>query len=611
MSSTTTNVGVPSSTYSTSSSSELEPLHDWLRIEFPSRTLDSGKESGSSSGDSDESGTCNEEIVEWTTSTWESSSTLSAASTTLEDLQPSTGNCESMATTVSDDGDWGWDSMGAGNHPLTAPTAVATWDNSVFEREPEPTDPSRLTINRFTLTADTHPTLFSLLTAPTWSLSLSPASKHALITSLKRLLEHACFSIVDLHAPFELVLLSLNTYDAVDINVWIALLHKLRSESKDSENKGAGRRKLDASLAGGLPNVNVYFEKEIDHDRDTIGRLRHAAVHRWDYDSHLIHRAVAFLATLRDEKRIAEFEELAQAAMAGDLKLEKRCSTKHELLTYLVNTLEEAFYRFAKVHDPDLDIEHAHALELHDIAEKVIGRLYELKVDIGEVRKMVDVCRALRNMEAHHNSFSKEAIEGRKNSSTVRCMYDNEDDPYKALAKDAERVALMLGDKSAAREIRLALWAADVGLRDTYRIGDEDDVEVDNNGDDEEGTNYLDHARLAAKRRPKPTRDMPNHEGDRTVYQRYNEAIAYHERCAADLFPEIKHVFERWSQSSVVTIVDPRQKEIDEAVDNLDWTTSETAPTPHSPTTVSPSDATPTAQVDASSHEERRHCIVN
>ncbi|KAG7009611.1 hypothetical protein G7Y79_00002g007260 [Physcia stellaris] len=485
-----------------------------------------------------------------------------------------------MATTVSDDDGWGWDSMSAGNNPLTAPTEVAAWDNSVFEREPEPTDPSRLTINRFTLTADTHPTLFSLLTAPTWALNLSPASKHALITSLKRLLEHACFAIVDLHAPFELVLLSLNTYDAVDINVWIALLHKLRSESKDSESKG---RKLDAY--------------------GTTIAISSTAL--------CLHRAVAFLATLRDEKRIGEFEELAQAAMAGELKLEKRCSTNHEFFTYLVNTLEEAFYRFAKVHDPDLDVEHAHALELHDLAEKVIGRLYELKLDVGEVRKMVDVCRALRNMEAHHNSFSKEAIEGRKNSSTVRCMYDNEEDPYKALAKDAERVALMLGDKSAAREIRLALWAADVGLRDTYRIGDEDDVEVDNNGDDQEGTNYLDHARLAAKRRPKPTRDMPNHEGDRTVYQRYNEAIAYHERCAADLFPEIKHVFERWSQSSVVTIVDPRQKEIDEAVDNLDWTTSETAPTPHSPTTVSPSDATPTAQVDASSHEERRHCIVN
>lgn len=596
MSSTTTNVEVPFSTYPPSSTSEIEPMQDWLNIECSTQILNSREESISSSEDSDESGTCNEENVEWETSTWDSSSTLSAASTTLEDSQPSTGSCETMATTVSDDGGWGWDSMSVDNNPLTAPTEVATWDSSVFEPEPEPIDPSKLTINRFTLTADTHPTLLSILTASSWSLSLSPASKHALITSLKRLLEHACFSIVDLHAPFELELLSLNTYDAVDINVWIALLHKLRSESKDSDSTDSGSRRLDASLAGELPNVNVYFETEIDYRRDTIGRLRHAAVHRWDYDSHLIHRAVAFLATLRDEKRIAEFEELAQAAMAGELKLERRCSTKHEFLTYLVTTLEEAFYRFAKGRDPDLDVKHAHALELHDLADKVISRGYALKLEVGEIKEMADVCRALRNMEAHHNNFSKEAIEGRKNSGTVRCMYDNEEDPYKALAKDAERVALMIGDESAAREIRLALWAADIGLQDTYRIGDDDDDEVDNNDDDDDPINYIGNARLAAQHRPKPTREMPYNEGDRTVYQRYNQAIAYHERCAADLIPEVKHIFEGWSQSSsVAEIVDPRQEHIDEVVDNLDWTTSKTAPTPHSPTTASSSDATPTA----------------
>ena len=149
---------------------------------------------------------------------------------------------------------------------------------------------------------------------------------------------------------------------------------------------------------------------------------------------------------------------------AGELKLGKRCTTKQELLTFIVTTLEEAFYRFAKVHDPDLDVEHAHALELHELAEKVVGRGYGLRLEVGERRELFGVCRALRNMEAHHNSFSKEAIQGRKDGGPVHCMYDEEEDPYKALTKDAERVALMIGDEGAAREIRLALWAADVGL---------------------------------------------------------------------------------------------------------------------------------------------------
>ena len=561
-------------------------MHDWLESQHPTQMPNSKMQSMSSTQDSEESNKCNEEIQDWETSTWDSSSTLSAADTTSDDSEASIGSCETLATPPSDGGSWGWDSMSAWDSALTAPTEVASWDNSFYEPEPEPTNRSSLPINnRFTLTATSHPTLLSLLTASSWSLSLSPASKHALITSLKRLLEHACFSIVDRHACFELELLSLNTYDAIDINAWITLLHKLRSESKDSDSEDPETRRLDAALTGDLPNVNVFCKEEIDYRRDTIGRLRHVAVHRWDYDNYLIHQAVAFLATLRDEQRMAEFEELARAAVAGELKLGKRYTTKQELLTSIVITLEEAFYRFAKAHDPDLDIEHAHALELHFLAEKVIGPRYGLKLEVEEIKELLGVCRALRNMEAHHNSFSKEAIQGRKDGGPVHCMYDEEEEPYRAVARDAERVALMIGDEGAAREKRLALWAADVGLRDTARIGDEDDG-VDTNGDDNDPTDYVGNARLAADRRPKSTRDTANYEGERTVFQRYGEAIAYHQRCAADLIPEVSHIFEEWSKWSSATIrpvVDPRHEHTDQAaddfVDSLDWTSNDTPPT--------------------------------
>lgn len=279
---------------------------------------------------------------------------------------------------------------------------------------------------------------------------------------------------------------------------------------------------------------------------------------------------MTFLATLWDEKRIAEFEALAQAAVAGELKPDKRCTTKNEFLCCLVTILEEAFYRFAKVHLPDLQLEYAHAVELHDLAEKVICRENGLGLTLEEREEVAYVCRLLRNVAAHYNSFSKEAIQTRECSSTIHCMYDKEEEPYKAMARDVEKVAQMIGDDGAARKIRLALWAADVGSRDTWRIGDDEEEEGAEYFDDE-GTNHLANAHLAAKYRPRPTSAMVDFEADRTVYQRYGEAIGYHERCASDLsnlFPEVQHVFEIWSSFTVGEILDPRP----ESLDDLDWT---------------------------------------
>ena len=81
-----------------------------------------------------------------------------------------------------------------------------------------------------------------------------------------------------------------------------------------------------------------------------------------------------------------------------------------------------------------------------------------------QIRESNDICRALRNAAAHHNSFTPGAIQGRKDGGNVVCRYDTLADPYAAMSRDAEKVALLLGDEVAAREIRLSFWAADASV---------------------------------------------------------------------------------------------------------------------------------------------------
>lgn len=51
-----------------------------------------------------------------------------------------------------------------------------------------------------------------------------------------------------------------------------------------------------------------------------------------------------------------------------------------------------------------------------------------------------------------------------KDGGSVLCRHDTYPDPYAALAKDAETVAMMAEDEGTVGEIRLAVWAANFCL---------------------------------------------------------------------------------------------------------------------------------------------------
>lgn len=501
---------------------------------------------------------------------WDSSSTpLPCAKNTWDDPQVSIGgSSQSSITIVSDEKTSCWDDSIADDNALTS-ASQTSWDHSYtsfatgstetlatsLSSSSADTPPHSITINDLTISTTSHPILTFLLTNP-GPLALSAASKHALATTLKRIVESACFYFMATHAPSELELLHIDSYDAIDINAWITLLHYLRSSDKIPE----------AAFAGELPVINKWFTEKIHPRVDTIGRLRQVAIHRWEYDGHLLLDVVKFLAVVKDNELVGGIEEILRAAYAPtnrtrEIEEERNCRTKTEFLATLVRILEEALYRFAKIHCPDLDLEHAHALELQVLALACLSHLrLVFSIDSEEIGNVFEICRALRNAAAHHNRFSPEAIEGRKYGSSVFSRYDGAEDPYGAMAGDAEKVALILGDKSAAREIRLALYVADINIRardsvleDEREEGDEDE-ETD---ESQEPTDYLRLALRAEMAKRGLDRDEMGWEGNRTLCLRYSEAVAHFEQRAAEIIPGSKEIFERWSRDVVGVVEDP------------------------------------------------------
>lgn len=325
------------------------------------------------------------------------------------------------------------------------------------------------------------------------------------------------------------------------------LISYLRADNKISATAFAD--------SGDLPKINKRCEEEMSKT-DTIGRLRQVAVHRWDYNTHLLRDVIGFLAVLKDRARIAEIEVVLQRLPDSgvDAIPSPTCTTKAELLTTLVSILERTFHNFALTHCPDTlpshASPHAHALELQHLPERVLA---SLPLRPAQIRETNDICRALRNAAAHHNSFTPEAIQGRKDGGNVACRYDAFPDPYVAIAADVENVALLLGDEVAAREVRLSLWSADVSVRTAERKSGLQDVGA---------SDYLALARRAESARGRMDKGEMGWEPERTLFGRYGESVQFLEgRADAVVGGEARGIFEGWSKDVVGRITDPRVEE--------------------------------------------------
>lgn len=176
---------------------------------------------------------------------------------------------------------------------------------------------------------------------------------HRLINYIMHLTEEAAFDFVKLHIPnsMEIKLEGLETRwvegaDDVEIHYWAGHIIKHSCE-------------LEKHMAGnGLSN-------DLNH-------LRLHAVHSWEYDTYQIKAAVAFMAMLRDEKRITALEQvlrvvyltqqewcqplitdaeqhLADLAL-GYIPTEPR--TIHQVLHRAQELLESACYNYWTKHSP-------------------------------------------------------------------------------------------------------------------------------------------------------------------------------------------------------------------------------------------------------------------
>ena len=326
---------------------------------------------------------------------------------------------------------------------------------------------------------------FASFLATTYPLNLTPASKHHLAVYLKGTVEASCHAFLTVHEPHILKLLSLHTHDIIDINVWITLIGHLLLHQKLPFSAFAS----SAIGESPWPSINTRYSERIDPKTDTIARLRHIVVHRWDFNTHLLRDAISFLALLKDSQRLSEVETVLLALHESeDAPIPQPiCTTPIALITRLVEILERTLHAFALAFCPTIlkpgDIRNPHAIELHHLAaalESLLAPVPSLPdknlEQYKKPREIPTICRALRNAAAHHTPFTPEAIQLRR-WSRCPCPYDACEDPYRAMVDDAVKVATWLGNLEAVREIELAALA--INNREDYgKEEEETDLDV-------------------------------------------------------------------------------------------------------------------------------------
>ncbi|KAL8857811.1 MAG: hypothetical protein Q9178_005711 [Gyalolechia marmorata] len=292
--------------------------------------------------------------------------------------------------------------------------------------------------------------------------------KHKLAMFLARVCEEASFAFVSRHRPEMLTLLQISTPDQVEFEVWITLVGYIRDCSRTLNDRCR------------WPDPDIWSAFPTPQETDNITRLRHVAVHRWDYNSKLIEDVVWYLEKLSDQTRLrqvgkalrelyyVEDEDSSNSPSSASTLLgfqdEVGCTpgiempigatTYQQLLRSCQHILERSLFNFARQKFPSGLLSRgrtcASQIELNEYSSCFHGQMCEALPDIpqAQVSDLLYAARMFRNASAHHHEFS------------VDVDYVNRDH-----FRDAEAVALMVGDEEAAAKIRLLVHVADINCR--------------------------------------------------------------------------------------------------------------------------------------------------
>jgi len=277
--------------------------------------------------------------------------------------------------TSQDSGSWGdsdtstgWDSWTSqASHSSTSSTeTVAEWDPDQILPSIEPIKPlptisfsaplapaEELLIGSITIDPQSHPFLTSFLCQPRYT-DIPFGIAHRLLGYIMHLLEEAAFDFVTAHTPNnKSIYYGGNRFkwaysaDDVEIQRWVRHISK------------------STALQGHLAEGSLALCNSLEH-------LRDSATHSWVYDSWQFRAAVAFLATLKDEKRLTSLEQVLKTVyfrtqapgectitdeenVNADLALgliRTEPVTLHQLLCRVQELLERACFNFWVKHNP-------------------------------------------------------------------------------------------------------------------------------------------------------------------------------------------------------------------------------------------------------------------
>ncbi|KAL8918477.1 MAG: hypothetical protein Q9172_005400 [Xanthocarpia lactea] len=335
--------------------------------------------------------------------------------------------------------------------------------------------------------------------------------KHKLAMFLARVCEEASFAFVSRHDPGMLPLLQISTPDQVEFEVWITLVGHVRRRNRALDD---GCRWPDPDSWSAFPNPR---------ESDNVTRLRHVAVHRWDYNSKLIEDVVWYLEKLSDQTRLrqvgkalrelyydecaASLERTIRGASVEDedssnppsltstllgfqdevgctpgIEMPIGATTYQQLLRSCQHILERSLFNFARQKFPSELLSCGHTcasqIELNQYSNVFHNEMRKALPDIpqAQVSDLLYAARMFRNASAHHHEFDLDipitrTVAARSDAGWLGAPEHNATPPEppvdvnKDRFSEAEAVALMVGDEEAAAKIRLLVHVADVNIR--------------------------------------------------------------------------------------------------------------------------------------------------
>ncbi|KAL8877933.1 MAG: hypothetical protein Q9198_004153 [Flavoplaca austrocitrina] len=341
------------------------------------------------------------------------------------------------------------------------------------DTEEEPTYPSFTTALPETSKSEDFLTVFL---SERRLVDIHPERKHNLALFFFRICLEAAFDHVKLHAPIWLTIWDVDAPDHLEFETWICLMGDLR-QTKEIPYDGKCWYSRE-----------VRFESYVQ-DCDDILRLRHVAVHHWDYDSNMIGHVVQYLEHLDDQPRrkmvedalreLYEYEcaeaskkaalaisdaydwnrtDLSDGIFIGDVQCPRLSgksplvTTHHEFLksyqTILEWSIHEVLWRGEDTVLKSLTAPHEVTMtDCRALCQKACTpSMLPLSKETRElVEDLMMSIKLIRNKAAHH--------EQRTLTETLEQCYEN------ALA-----LTYFLNDEDATRKIELTTWVAHINL---------------------------------------------------------------------------------------------------------------------------------------------------